>query len=77
MPNCLPGDPTSLPRSRRVVHFLAATGALKQERPDIKGAFLVETVYSKVGCVACHGPRDRLGAPKNRRSRTCRSRWAI
>jgi mono/diheme cytochrome c family protein len=63
MPNVLAALPEA-ERARKVeelVHFLARTGTLKQERPQPK---LVEpgyTLYHEVGCVACHGTRDVAG----------------
>ena len=44
-----------------LVHYLSATGTLKQERPDRKAATEGKDLYHKVGCVACHGSRDSLG----------------
>jgi mono/diheme cytochrome c family protein len=44
-----------------LVHFLAATGTLKQERADTKAAAAGQQLYHQVGCVACHGSRDNNG----------------
>src|SRR5262249_32544646 len=44
-----------------LVHFLASTGPLKQERPDLRGIVVGRTLYHQVSCVACHGPRDGGG----------------
>jgi mono/diheme cytochrome c family protein len=44
-----------------LVHFLAAAGAPKQERPDRKAISLGKQLYHQVGCVACHGSRDDKG----------------
>ncbi|MGH7170439.1 MAG: c-type cytochrome, partial [Gemmataceae bacterium] len=47
-----------------LVHFLAATGTLKQERADTKAAAAGQQLYHQVGCVACHGSRDNNGNAK-------------
>jgi mono/diheme cytochrome c family protein len=63
MPNLL----ASIPEAERkttieaLVHFLASTGTLKQERPDTKSIAQGQTLYHQVGCVACHGSRDKAG----------------
>lgn len=44
-----------------IVHFLAATGKLKQEKPQKKLVTAGRDLFRKVGCVACHGTRDRAG----------------
>ncbi|HEY7330263.1 MAG TPA: cytochrome c [Gemmataceae bacterium] len=44
-----------------LVHFLASTGTLKQERPDRKAVPLGQQLYHQVGCVACHGSREAKG----------------
>jgi mono/diheme cytochrome c family protein len=44
-----------------LVHFLASTGSLKQERPDAKAIARGKQLYHEVGCVACHGSRDNNG----------------
>jgi mono/diheme cytochrome c family protein len=63
MPNLL----ASIPEVERkttieaLVHFLASTGTLKQERLDTKSIAQGQTLYHQVGCVACHGSRDKTG----------------
>jgi mono/diheme cytochrome c family protein len=61
MPNVLAGDPEREQKVEALVHFLASTGALKQERFDAKAATNGRDLYHKVGCVACHGTRDASG----------------
>ena len=61
MPNLLADDPQRAAKVEALVHFLAQTGTIKQQRPDARAAVLGKDLYSKVGCVACHGPRDGLG----------------
>ena len=63
MPDLFAGDPDKAAKIEALVHFLAGTGTLKHERPDIKGAVAGWNIYSKVGCFACHGPRDLAGQP--------------
>lgn len=46
-----------------LVHFLASTGSLPQERPEKKYVAAGRDLYHKVGCVACHGTRDAQGKP--------------
>ncbi len=63
MPNLL----AALPEAERnekieaLVHFLASTGALKQERLDRRSIAPGKQLYHQVGCVACHGSRDDQG----------------
>jgi len=42
-------------------HYLASTGVPSQIRPDRKSIGAGRDLYSKVGCVACHGTRDAKG----------------
>ena len=44
-----------------LVHYLASTGSPAPARPDRKGINVGQDLYSKVGCVACHGTRDAKG----------------
>jgi mono/diheme cytochrome c family protein len=44
-----------------LVHFLASTGSLKQERPQPKLIGPGRTLYHQSGCVACHGTRNAKG----------------
>lgn len=44
-----------------LVHFLAATGTPKPERPDRKLISVGRDLYHKVGCTACHETRDAVG----------------
>jgi len=44
-----------------LVHFLASTGSLVQERPEVKLATAGRDLYNRVGCIACHGTRDATG----------------
>jgi mono/diheme cytochrome c family protein/cytochrome c551/c552 len=58
MPRALVGDPDRAAKIEALVHFLGSTGTPRQERPDLKGIVAGFDLYRKVGCVACHGPRD-------------------
>ncbi len=69
-----PGTPmpdvlNALPENQRVeaaealVHFLASTGSPRQERVDKKLVNSGFDLYQKVGCVACHGTRDKKAKP--------------
>src|SRR5262245_53454437 len=61
MPRLLANDPDRAAKIEALTHFLASTGTPAQGRPDIKGMVLGRDHYQKVGCIACHGPRDVKG----------------
>jgi mono/diheme cytochrome c family protein len=61
MPKVLADDPKREQKIDAIVHFLAANGGPKPDRPDLRGIILGRDLYGKVGCVACHGPRDGIG----------------
>lgn len=63
MPNLLAGldDAERKATATALTHFLASTGTPSQARPDRKGIAEGRDLYSKVGCVACHGTRDTKG----------------
>jgi mono/diheme cytochrome c family protein len=61
MPNLFNGDPQREQKIEALVQFLASTGSLKNERPDGKAVSSGRDLYSKVGCVVCHGTRDAAG----------------
>lgn len=65
MPDVFAGLPheEKLLQVEALVHFLASTGALAQERPEPKTIAAGRDLYQKVGCVACHGTRDADGKP--------------
>ena len=63
MPDLFAGDPEKAEKIEALVQFLASTGALKQERIDTKSAAIGSTIYSKIGCFACHGARDLTAQP--------------
>jgi mono/diheme cytochrome c family protein len=65
MPHLLAGFPEEerRPKVEELVHFLASTGAIKPERPDLKLIVTGRELYHRVGCVACHGPRTATGLP--------------
>ncbi|MCE9534341.1 MAG: cytochrome c1, partial [Planctomycetes bacterium] len=66
MPDLFANDADKAWKLDALTQYLATTGGLKQERPDPKGVILGKDLYSKIGCVACHGPRDAAGlAEKN------------
>jgi mono/diheme cytochrome c family protein len=46
-----------------LVHLLASTGAIKQEKADPSLIRAGKERYHKVGCVVCHGTRDDRGNP--------------
>jgi mono/diheme cytochrome c family protein len=61
MPDLFVGDPERTAKIEALVHFLAATGIPRMERPDKKLSSLGKDLYNKVGCVACHGTRNGKG----------------
>jgi mono/diheme cytochrome c family protein len=61
MPNLFAGDSDKQQKVEALVQFLASTGAIRHERVDSKSVASGKDLYSKVGCVACHGPRDNAG----------------
>ncbi|HKB42694.1 MAG TPA: c-type cytochrome, partial [Gemmataceae bacterium] len=61
MPALFAGDPARDQKVEALLHFLASTGSLRQERPSMKGVGSGRDLYQKVGCVACHGSRDATG----------------
>ena len=61
MPNVFAADPEREQKVEALVHFLASTGSLKQEKSDAKGIASGRDLYHKVGCVVCHGTRDKVG----------------
>ena len=68
MPNLF----AALPEAERdekveaLVHFLASTGSLQQERLDPQAVPGGKQLYHQVGCVACHGSRDDKGQAAKR-----------
>ncbi|MCC7423379.1 MAG: c-type cytochrome [Planctomycetaceae bacterium] len=46
-----------------LVHYLAATGALRHTAPDTGAATRGAETFHKVGCVACHGSRREGAKP--------------
>jgi mono/diheme cytochrome c family protein len=64
MPHLFAGDTDKAAKVDALVHFLASTGTVRHTPPDAKAIPLGRDLYSKVGCVACHGPRDALGDPQ-------------
>jgi mono/diheme cytochrome c family protein len=61
MPALLTGDAARDEKVEALVHFLASTGSPRQERPHTTAIGFGHDLYHKVGCVACHGPRDAGG----------------
>jgi mono/diheme cytochrome c family protein len=61
MPNLFAGDPEKAAKVEALVHFLASGGSVKQAPIDAKNVPVGKDLYHKVGCVACHGPRDDQG----------------
>jgi mono/diheme cytochrome c family protein len=66
MPDVLVGKPAAEKQKtvEALVHFLASTGTLRQERPDRRLISEGRKLYNQVGCVACHGSRDATGNPE-------------
>ena len=46
-----------------LVHFLASTGSVSETNPDRKVMDRGKKLFHQVGCVACHGPRDKNEPP--------------
>jgi mono/diheme cytochrome c family protein len=63
MPNLFAGDPARDAKVEALVHFLATTGKPAQARPDLKAVLRGRDTFAKIGCAACHGPRDVAGEP--------------
>jgi mono/diheme cytochrome c family protein len=63
MPNLFANDAERDAKVEALVHFLASTGPVKQGRPDLKAVLRGRDTFAKVGCAACHGPRDVSGEP--------------
>ena len=61
MPNLFADDPKRDAKVEALVHFLASTGRTKPERSDAKAVKAGQELFHRVGCVACHGPRDAKG----------------
>jgi mono/diheme cytochrome c family protein len=61
MPRLFAGDPYREKKVEALVHFLASTGSLRHEPPNLKALAPGKELYHRVGCVACHGTRDQLG----------------
>jgi cytochrome c2 len=64
MPQLFTGDPEKDAKVDALIHFLASTGTVRHVPPDGKSVPLGRDLYNKVGCVACHGPRDAVGNPQ-------------
>ena len=66
MPNLFAGMDADEKKTKidSLVHYLASTGNPVEIRPDRKGIAVGRDLYSKVGCVACHGTRDTKGDPE-------------
>jgi mono/diheme cytochrome c family protein len=63
MPSLFADDPARDAKVEALVHFLASTGTPRQSRPDLKAVIRGRDTFAKVGCAACHGPRDVTGEP--------------
>ncbi len=61
MPHLLAGDPDREKKSEALAHYLASTGSLRHERIGLKNIAVGRDLYTKVGCVVCHGPRTAKG----------------
>jgi mono/diheme cytochrome c family protein len=61
MPNLFVDDPKRDAKVEALVHFLASTGRTRPERSDAKAVNTGHDLFDRVGCVACHGPRDAKG----------------
>ena len=63
MPNLFASDTDKASKIEALTHFLASTGTLSHERPQLKSIGAGQKLYAQVGCVACHGSRDAKGKP--------------
>ncbi len=61
MPHLFADDPARAEKVEALVQYLATTGTPRQERPDGKAIATGRDLYARVGCAACHGPRDAAG----------------
>jgi mono/diheme cytochrome c family protein len=64
MPALFGGDPERDKKVEALVHFLASTGSLRKGHAERRTIVAGRDLYHKVGCVACHGPRDAAGKPE-------------
>ncbi len=63
MPQLLAHDPDRSAKSDALLHLLASTGSPKPHRRDLRAIIQGFEVYTRIGCVACHGPLDRTAKP--------------
>src|SRR5262245_24541318 len=63
MPALFADDPDKDAKVEALVQFLASTGTVKQARPQFKAIIRGKDIYAKIGCAACHGPRDLTAEP--------------
>jgi mono/diheme cytochrome c family protein len=63
MPALFAGDADKDAKVEALVHFLATTGTPAQSRSDFKAVLRGRDTFAKVGCAACHGPRDLSAEP--------------
>lgn len=64
MPQPFADDPDRAAKVEALVHFLASTGKIRHDRIDGRSVGAGQDLYNKIGCAACHGPRDRAGEPE-------------
>src|SRR5262245_40490390 len=61
MPHVLAGDSDKDAKVEALVHLLASTGTLRQERVLARSINNGRQLYERSGCVACHGTRKPTG----------------
>jgi mono/diheme cytochrome c family protein len=61
MPHLLAGDPDREKKAAALAHYLASTGTLRHGRISPKDVAAGRDLYTKVGCVVCHGTRTATG----------------
>jgi mono/diheme cytochrome c family protein len=54
-------DPEKRATVEALVHFLAATGSVVERTPTTRMIAAGKALYHQIGCVACHGRRDKTG----------------
>lgn len=63
MPQLLRHDPDRAAKAEALLHLLVSTGTPRPFRHDLRSIVQGYDIYSRVGCVACHGPLDRVARP--------------
>jgi mono/diheme cytochrome c family protein len=63
MPQIIPDGAQRSESVEALVHLLASTGTPRPFRHDLRAIVQGYDLYTRVGCIACHGPLDRTAKP--------------